>query len=134
MELALFFLHGTLLLLFGVFLSGAFAGVSFQIKKNIFLFLGISGLCGGLEVLSFFFLGEDSVWELYPISTHLPLFLLLWFVYRKRPVTAGAAVLTAYLFCQPVKWCGVLANTLTGSSTIELVVRSCLLPDRKSVV
>ena len=44
MELALFFLHGTLLLLFGVFLSGAFAGVSFQIKKNIFLFLGISGL------------------------------------------------------------------------------------------
>lgn len=128
MELALFFLHGTLLLLFGVFLSGAFAGVSFQIKKNIFLFLGISGLCGGLEVLSFFFLGEDSVWELYPISTHLPLFLLLWLVYRKRPVTAGAAVLTAYLFCQPVKWCGVLANTLTGSSTIELVVRSCLLP------
>ncbi|MDD5952855.1 MAG: GHKL domain-containing protein [Oscillospiraceae bacterium] len=127
MEGILYFLHGAVLVLFGAFLSGAFAGVSFSRRKNRWVFVIVCALCGGLQLLTSLLLGEEAVWKLYPINTHLPLALLLWLGYRKHPITAVSAVVTAYLFCQPVKWIGLLTFTITHSAIAEYIARICFL-------
>ena len=127
MENSLFFIHGTLLLLFGAFLSGAFAGIRFNLPGNIKRFLIICAVCGALQIATYIFFQEETVWKLYPLTTHLPLILFLCVIYHKRLVTALSSVFTAYLFCQPSNWFGVLTFYITKSETAEYLVRSCSL-------
>ena len=108
-EKILFLTHGTLLLLFGAFVSRSFAGISFRKKKNIWMFLALCAFIGVLQLITLFAFGEESEWKLYPLTTHLPLAIFLCVVYKKRLETVLATFFTAYLFCQPVKWFGVLA-------------------------
>lgn len=122
----LFFVHYALLLLFGVLLSAVFTGLRL-VRKNIAILLGLSAFCGALQLIIYFALGEASVWRLYPLITHLPTLLLLCLYYRRRPVTALAAVTTAYLCCQPAKWFGLLLETLTDSPAAGQITRILVL-------
>lgn len=122
----LFIAHYALILLFGIVLSAAFAYIRFS-KKNTFLFLGLFVLCGALQLLIYLLFSEQLVWMLYPLITHLPITLLLCIHYRKRLSTALAAVTTAYLFCQPAKWFGLLFRWLTNSYTAEQAIRIIVL-------
>ena len=122
-ENIIFFIHGTILLLFGVFLSGAFAGIRFTVSENIKLFLIICAVCGAIQITTYILFKEATVWKLYPLSTHLPLILFLCVIYHKRFVTSLACVFTAYLFCQPANWFGVLTFYITKSETVEYIVR-----------
>lgn len=115
-------LHGAIILTFGALLTIAFAGIQFT-KKNLLFFLGFYIFSGGLQITAYLTVSEAVVWKLYPLITHLPLILLLWFACRKPLVTAVAAVFTSYLCCQPSKWLGVLALHLTNSVIAELSVR-----------
>ena len=85
------------------------------------MFLALCAFIGVLQLITLFAFGEESEWKLYPLSTHLPLALFLCIVYKKRLETVLATILTAYLFCQPVKWFGVLAYYLSHSETIEYI-------------
>ena len=125
-EHALFFTHGSLLLLFGIFLSAAFTGIRFT-RQSVLQLLGLSALCGTLQIIALYFFTESYVWKLYPIITHLPLILFLCILYRKRITTALAAVSTAYLCCQPSKWFGILTISLTKSATAEYIVKDFVL-------
>lgn len=107
-------LYGAVVLLFGITLTGAFAGIR-GIRKNGLIFLGLFLFCGSLQLAASFAFSEQVVWKLYPLIAHLPLILLLCFYYRKPLVTAIAAAFTAYLLCQPAKWVGVLVHQLTDS-------------------
>lgn len=118
--------HGTIVLLFGVFLSGAFSGVKFN-KKNILVFTALSAVCGLLQILFVVVSSVESVYMLYPFITHLPMLLLLCLYYRKKFATALAAVCTAYLCCQPSKWFGILAFYLTDSQAVNYIVRIVVL-------
>ena len=118
----LILLHGAVVLLFGITLSAAFAGIR-GIRKNMLVFLGLYLLSGTLQFGASLLFSESFVWKLYPVITHLPLILLLCCYYRKTIPTALASVFTAYLFCQPSKWAGVLALQLSGSSLWEYAVR-----------
>lgn len=122
-ENIIFFIHGTILLLFGVFLSGAFAGIRFTVSENIKRFLIICAVCGAIQITTYILFKEATVWKLYPLSTHLPLILFLCVIYHKRFVTSLACVFTAYLFCQPANWFGVLTFYITKSETVEYIVR-----------
>lgn len=120
-------LYGTFVLIFGVTLTAAFAGIR-GIRKNSLILLGLCLFCGGLQLAATFAFSEKTVWELYPLITHLPLILLLCFFYRKTLVTALAATCTAYLCCQPSKWFGVLVHQLTNSRIAESCARIlCLI-------
>lgn len=122
MDTVLFFAHYALLLLFGVLLSAAFAGVQ-ATRKNSGVFLGLFILCGVLQIIVYLFRGEDTVWKLYPLITHLPITLLLCFYYRRRIVKALASVTTAYLCCQPAKWFGLFLAALTHNDTVGQITR-----------
>ena len=92
-------------------------------KRNMMLPFCICALCGIFQLSTCFLFDEPTVWKLYPLTTHLPLFLFLCIVYHKKIATSLASVFTAYLLCQPVKWFGVLTFYITKSSIAEYIVR-----------
>ena len=126
MEIILFFANATLLILFGVYLSAALAGIRFTVK-NILVCLATCAFSGGLQIFTYVCYGEDIVWKLYPLISHLPLFLVLVGGYRKRIATALASICTAYLCCQPAKWIGLLVLSMTASTTVQYLARICVL-------
>lgn len=122
----LFFIHYALLLVFGVTLSAAFAGVR-PIRKNVLIFGGICIFSGLLQILLFGFFGEETVWKLYPFVCHLPILLMLLFGYRRRLSTALAAIASAYLCCQPANWFGVVLQGFSVSPAAERLLRIVIL-------
>lgn len=122
----LIFLHGAVILLFGITLSAAFAGIRNN-RENALVFLVLYLLSGGLQLGATLLFSADLVWKLYPVIAHLPLILLLCRYYCKTIPTALAATFSAYLCCQPAKWAGVVTFQLTGSPVWEYVVRLAML-------
>ena len=113
----LFFAHGALLLLFGVFLSAAFSGIKLT-PKNIGIFTVFSAFSGGLQIAFLLLFSENAVWELYPLISHLPLFMLLLFGYKKKTSTAIVSICTAYLCCQPAKIVGIFTDNLLDDPAV----------------
>ncbi|HEX3021405.1 MAG TPA: GHKL domain-containing protein [Lachnospiraceae bacterium] len=99
-------------LFFGIVLSLSFAGIDFKKnrKQHILIFLGF----GIIQLFSYLALGDQYVYELYPLLTHLPLFLLLKYYYKKNIYIAGISILSAYLFCTPRKWVGTFIASFFG--------------------
>lgn len=126
LETVLFFVLGTLLLVFGVCLSAAFAGIKMNMK-NALSFLVLCIICGVLQIAVIWVYGETAVWELYPVITHIPLLVFICLRYHKRPVTTIAAICSAYLCCQPAKWAGIVAWNFSHNMSIELAVRCIML-------
>ena len=120
-------LHYGCLLAFGMTLSAAFAQVQMLSRRNIRILLGVFAALCAIQLALMYLLGEDLVWLLYPLITHFPLMCVLCTLYRKHPLTALAAVCTAYLCCQPAKWMGILTLSLTHSAIAELLVRITVL-------
>ena len=127
MDTVLFFIHYGFLLAFGIALSAVFAGVRSFSSANLLLLCGLYVGCGTAQLVAYALFDEELVWKLYPLIAHLPIVLVLLFYYRKRLVTALAAVSTAYLCCQPAKWFGLMLEALTGSHTTSQAVRILVL-------
>lgn len=96
-------------LCFGILLTLSFAGISIRRNKKQVLFITVAfGLLqGGLSFLS----GYETLFKLYPLLTHVPLFFLLKSYFGKSGYFAGIAVLSAYLFCTPRKWFGTALSS-----------------------
>ena len=122
----LVFLDGALLLVFGIILSAAFAGIRMN-KRNMLILGGVCVLLGVIQIGAYFAFSEDYIRKLYPLITHLPLILILYLYYHRRFATAIVSVFTAYLCCQPVKWVGILVLTLTHSTVLHYAVRIVLI-------
>lgn len=120
------FVHGAVLLLFGVTVTAAFSGIRLT-KRNVLIFTGFYLFSGSLQIAVYLLLPQELVWKLYPVITHLPLLLLLRLVYRKPTIAAAAATFSAYLGCQPAKWFGVLTDTFIQSTAVEYIVRMAVL-------
>ena len=123
LENILFFFHYALLLVFGILLSFAFCGVRYYKKMNICVMAASFALLGLLQVAVLYALGEEAVWKLYPLITHLPLLLVLCIFYRKRLITVIAAVASAYLCCQPAKWIGEFTLVFTKNAVIKELIQ-----------
>lgn len=123
---SLFYIHYMLLLAFGILLSFVFSGVRLT-KVNLIPASLLFVVCGLLQIAVYFTLDERTVWEIYPVITHLPLVLVLIFHYHKRLLTALAAVSAAYLCCQPAKWMGLLILTASGDENLMYITRSLTL-------
>ena len=115
------------ILLFGLLMSFAFAGIRLSEKRNILAAAVLFAICGSLQLATLCLFDVDLVWKLYPLITHVPLVVFLLVYYRKRLVTALSAVTTAYLCCQPAKWIGLLVAALTNSIVAEQLVRTLTL-------
>lgn len=123
---AMTLLHGAALLVFGVCLSAAFAGIR-PSRKNVLTGMGVFVLCSVLQMATYVLGTEEAVWKLYPLVTHIPIVLCLMGLYRRHLAVALAAVSTAYLCCQPARWFGVLTFSMTQNLMAEYCVRICVL-------
>lgn len=118
----LFYIHYGLTLFWGVVLSAAFCGVRFT-KRNLSIIGLLFIVCGSSQLIALSLLGEQRVWELYPLIVHTLLGVSLCLCFRKRVVTVIASISLAYLCCQPAKWFGLLSSTLWDYATLNLWVR-----------
>ena len=125
-ETILFFLHSACLLLFGVYLSAIFSTEIFTRKKHI-LCLAISVISGLMQLIILILFSEQTVWYIYPLITHLPLFILLCVGFYRPWYSVLCAISTAYLCCQPSKWIGMLAASIGCSAAIEYLIRIIVL-------
>lgn len=120
---SLFLVHGALLLFFGVFLSASFSDIKMIVGRNIRLLLILCIFCGVLQITTLFLFEEAMIWKMYPLITHLPLLLFLCIVFHKRITTVLASIFTAYLFCQPAKWLGIMTYSFTENVIAEYCIR-----------
>lgn len=119
----LFFVHYTVLLLFGIILSLLFAGIHLTAKKGMILTVTLFVISGSLQLMMYLLVNEDIVWKLYPLITHLPIVFVLCFYCKKNIYTSLASFTAAYLFCQPAKWIGTTIALITHNYNIELIAR-----------
>ena len=109
----LVFANYAAVLIFGVTLVFSFCGLlstrrgRLQLALVCFLFILF-------HLAIFYGCGHEMLVASYPLTTHLPLLLLLVLVFRQPPLYTLVAVLTAYLFCAPRQWFGFLAIFLLG--------------------
>lgn len=122
MNTVLFYIHHGLTLCSGVILSAAFCDVRFT-KKNLGILTGIILLCGILLLSTQVTLGEQRVWELYPLIVHGVLGAFLVLLFRKRLVTVLASISLAYLCCQPSKYFGLLADSFGANQAAVWCIR-----------
>lgn len=100
-----------LTLLFGVFVSAAIADIR-HTKKNLVI-LSVFCLCNLLIQSILIRIGSLAlVTSLYPLITHLPLFLLFLLVFHKRVLPSILAITTAYLCCQICNWMSTVPEYL----------------------
>lgn len=115
-------IHHSTTLLFGIFISAFFLGVK-QNRKNIltlFLFFCCEGLLYGA---SFLLIQRVVFDQIYPLITHLPLFLFLVLYYKYPFLSSCVSIFSAYLCCQLSNWIGLLAFSLTGARWCYYVSR-----------
>lgn len=121
-ENILLYLHAALLLLFGVFLSAAFTEIKFT-PKNIGIFTVFSTFSGVFQIIFLLLFSEETVWKIYPLMSHLPLLLVLLFIYQKKMATAIVSVCTAYLCCQPAKIMGIFISNIVEDPVVTDIVQ-----------
>lgn len=122
-DMILLYTHYIFLLLFGIVLSLLFAGIRTHSLKNILILVGLFVFSGSLQLILYVLFEDSFVWKIYPIITHVPIILVLCLFYRKSIFTSFAAVTSAYLFCQPSKWIGIMCGQLTHNYAFEQIVR-----------
>lgn len=116
------FLHHATTLLFGVYVSAAFLGISMN-RKNVWTLFGFSTAVGAVYLGSFLLFSTEGTEKLYPLIVHLPLILFLTWYSKQKAVLCTLAVLTAYLCCQVSKWIGLVAWNLTQTEWVYYGVR-----------
>lgn len=105
MQSFLGYLNYSVVLLFGVIVSVAFAGVANN-KKNRRSILLFVILLGFIQAVFVVVLGMDLTRKLYPLITHLPLTIFLTVFCKKPWLLSAVSVFSAYLCCQTRRWFG----------------------------
>jgi two-component system sensor histidine kinase AgrC len=101
-------INHALVLLYGTFLTIGFAGGCASLKERrdtallCVIILAVQALC-------FFLFGFDITKQLYPLISHLPLFLILVLRFKRPWGIALVSILTAYFCCQLPRWVGTLS-------------------------
>ena len=108
----------TLTLLFGIFVSTLFLDIKIN-KKNILIIFGFFYIDLALQAIFYFSKNISSVISLYPLITHLPLFLFFIFIFKKRIFPTLIAIASAYLCCQISNWTTIFVSSfINGTADI----------------
>lgn len=116
--------------IFGMVLSSAFCDISWTRKKYSIMTGGLAVILI-LQGMVYFFIDASLAERCYPVTTHIPLVLMLSALGGKRlwPVIS---VMTAYLCCQIRRWLALLVTAILSGdpmmqSIVELAVTIPLL-------
>ena len=127
---AIFLLNHTFVGIFGMILSAAFCDIAWTRQKRRMLIGGMAVLLL-FQGIVYFFASPHLAVCLYPITTHIPLAIMLYFL-SKKCFWSIISVFTAYLCCQIRRWIALLVIAIfSGDEAMqritELVVTLPLL-------
>ncbi len=103
-------LNSAMVGLYGSLLAASFCQIDWN-RKNKLLFCGGVLLMAIIQALLYTSFGEENLREAYPLITHLPLSILLWYLSRNGAWSL-ISVFTAYLCCQLRRWIALLLVSL----------------------
>lgn len=106
-----------LTLYFGVFVTTSIIGIKNN-KKNILILNAFCIIDLLLDLMLIYFKGSASVVSTYPLVTHLPLLLILIFVFHRSVLKSLLAVTSAYMCCQICNWMSIITESLGYESWI----------------
>jgi hypothetical protein len=112
MNNAVFIVNCIFVSFYGCMLSAAFCGLPRHGKAR-YAALATAVFVLALQGAGYCLFGAQVIRCSYPLTTHLPIFLLLWYITR-RCMCSATAVLTAYLCCQLRRWAALFAVWLLG--------------------
>ena len=123
-------LNGIAVAVFGMILSASFCNISWSRKKQMTITGSMVGLLA-IQGIIICFMETEVVILWYPIITHLPLIVILYFFTKER-VWSVVSVSTAYLCCQVRRWLALLITAIVGGDLFvqeisELVITLPLL-------
>lgn len=104
-------------LYFGVFVTTSIIGI----KNNKKIILILNAFCVIdllLDLMLIYFKSSASVISAYPLVTHLPLLLILIFVFHRSVLKSLLAVTSAYMCCQICNWMSIITEWLGYESWI----------------
>ncbi|MBQ3497357.1 MAG: GHKL domain-containing protein [Oscillospiraceae bacterium] len=107
MSECVFLLNGAAVSVFGGVLSAAFCDV-LKTARSRRVFACCMAACLLLQAGIYTLFESTFLHYLYPLTVHLPLFLILFFL-CKRAIWSLFCVLLAYMCCQPRRWFALLA-------------------------
>lgn len=105
MELVLGLLNYGFVLLYGILLTVGFSGGCTS-KKEHRMVAVLSIFILAVQIVSYALWGLEYTKKLYPLIAHLPLFLMLVLLFKRRLGVALVSVLTAYFCCQLPRFIG----------------------------
>lgn len=116
--------------IFGMVLSAAFCDIAWTKRRRCIL-LGSMAMLLLFQGIVWLFVGEYAARCLYPITTHVPLAILLYMLSKKR-LWSVISVFAAYLCCQIRRWIALLviavfAGGVAMQRITEIVVTLPLL-------
>jgi hypothetical protein len=106
-----------LTLYFGVFVTTSIIGIKNN-KKNILILNTFCVIDLLLDLVLICFKSSISVVSAYPLVTHLPLLLILIFVFHRSVLKSLLAVTSAYMCCQICNWMSIITEWLGYESWI----------------
>ncbi len=106
---------GSLVLLYGTLLTIGFAG-GCSSKKELREVAVLSVIILTMQIVSYSLFGLDNTRKLYPLISHLPIFLVLVFRFKRPWRVALTSILTAYLCCQLPQWIGAVTLLLFSTT------------------
>ena len=119
------FVNETLLLYNFVFLAIVFAQI--KVKKNIISLTILCVLSGLLKLFVHLFIDEPLSKVLVPLYVHLPIFLAVFFYYKRSLKITVVALLCAFTLCAPREQIGmfvsyILQNNIRGGVLTKVLV------------
>lgn len=106
-----------LTLFFGVFVTTSIIGIKNN-KKNILILNAFCIIDLLLDLMLICFKDYASAVSAYPLVTHLPLLLILIFVFHRSVLKSLLAVTSAYMCCQICNWMSIITESLGYESWI----------------
>ena len=100
-----------LTLYFGVFVTTSIIGIKNN-KKNILILNAFCIIDLLLDLMLIYFKSTASVAKAYPLMTHLPLLLILIFVFHRSVLKSLLAVTSTYMCCQICNWMSIITESL----------------------
>lgn len=127
---AVYLLNHTFVGIFGMVLSAAFCDIAWTGRKRR-VFWSSMALLLLLQGVVYYFANADFARSLYPVTTHVPLIIMLYFFSRKC-LWSIISVFTAYLCCQIRRWIALIVIAVFSGGVAmqritELVVTLPLL-------
>lgn len=112
------FMRYYVVLIFGAMVSFSFAGMTHTRKNylNVGCFTAILFI---IQVFSLRIFGMDTTLKIYPLITHIPIFIFIILFFKCSWLISITSVFASYLCCQLPRWIGAVSGEVFNNTSFD---------------